>query len=63
MSEFYTKLQEAVSEEQEDHDKYLKLAAEANTEKEKKILLDIANEESIHKQFLIQILKEASGIN
>ena len=62
MNEFFTKLQSSVQEEQEDHDKYVKLANEAPTEKIKKILTDIAHEEEIHKQFIIEILKEASGI-
>lgn len=56
------KPRQAVAEEQSDYDKYLKPAVgppPPHQKKEKKILLDITHEKSIHKQFLAQILKEA----
>ena len=57
---FEMKLRESINEEQGDHEKYLQLSKEAPTEKARKILHDIANEEMIHKKFLIELLNEIS---
>ena len=57
---FKMKLQDSINEEQSDCDKYLQLAQEAPTEKERKILLDIAKEEMTHKKFLIELLSDMS---
>lgn len=61
MSQFIQQIESAIQEEQADHDKYLILADMAPNEKAKKIILDIANEESIHKKFLMEILEECSN--
>lgn len=52
------KLQHCVEEEQHDYEKYIQLAEEATTNKEKIILFDIAKEEMRHKQFLMELLND-----
>lgn len=58
MDKFYELLQEYVAEENKDGNKYVKLAEMAPTEKARKILLDISQEEKIHKKFLTELLQD-----
>ena len=55
---FYDHIREYIEEEGNDNMKYLELAKFAPNEKAKKILTDIAHEESIHRKFLQEILSE-----
>lgn len=58
LNDLKTKLQHCVEEEQHDYEKYMQLAQEATTDKEKIILFDIAKEEMKHKKFLIELLND-----
>ena len=60
MSDFYRNIAASIQEEQDDDNKYLILAAEAPTEKARKILTDIAAEEARHREFLKEILSDGN---
>lgn len=60
MSDFYKNIAASIQEEQDDDNKYLILAAEAPTEKARKILTDIAAEEVRHREFLKEILSDGN---
>lgn len=55
---FSDKLLDAVNEEEHDYKKYIELSNEAETNKQKIILLDIAKEELRHKKFLQELLND-----
>lgn len=60
MSDFYRNIAACVQEEQDGNSKYLILAAEAPTEKARKILTDMAAEEARHREFLKEILSDGN---
>ena len=53
---FYDEIRQHIAEENNDNQKYRQLAEVAPTEKAKKILMDISNEEKRHKEYLQEIL-------
>lgn len=53
---FYDEIRQHIAEENNDNQKYRQLAEVAPTEKAKKILMDISNEEKRHKEYLQDIL-------
>ena len=55
---FYAAIEKDVADEAKDNNKYLELAKMAHTDKERKILLDIAAEEKQHHKYLSEILKD-----
>ena len=59
--EFYEKIKAAIHDEAEDNEKYAKMAEIAPTEKAKKILTDISQEEERHKEFLQEILADSKS--
>ena len=56
--DFYEQIRASISEETGDHDKYVKLAEIAPSDKARRILLDISREEHRHKEFLQEILAD-----
>ena len=58
MSVFYDLIEKDIKDEAKDHNKYLELAKIAPTEKARKILTDIAYEESLHHKYLKEILSD-----
>lgn len=58
MSVFYDMIEKDIRDESKDHNKYLELAKIAPTEKARKILTDIAYEESMHHKYLQEILND-----
>lgn len=58
MSVFYDLIEKDIKDEAKDNNKYLELAKIAPTEKARKILTDIAYEESLHHKYLKEILSD-----
>lgn len=58
MSMFYDLIEQDIKDESRDNNKYLELAKIAPTEKARKILTDIAHEESMHHKYLQEILND-----
>lgn len=58
MNDFYDLIKQDIADEARDHNKYMELASKAPTEKARKILTDIAREESIHHKYLKEILND-----
>lgn len=58
---FYNDIAQSIAEESQDNNKYTQLAMSAPTEKARKILLDIAQEEQRHKEYLNEILSESKS--
>lgn len=63
MTDFYKNISSCIEEEQDGNNKYMMLAAQAPTEKAKKILTDMAKEEERHKEFLIEIMSDMEPAN
>ena len=58
MDEFISAIKEAVEEENNDKEKYTKLAAIAPCDKARRILTDISAEEQRHHDYLLEILHD-----
>lgn len=56
--DFYGELRKRVNAEEHDKDEYLELAKIAPTEKARKILKDISQEEKMHRRYLKELLED-----
>ena len=63
MNDFYKAIEDDIAEEANDNIKYLELAKIAPTEKARKILTDIAHEETTHHNYLKEILADRVSSN
>ena len=59
--DFYEEIKKHVADEASDDNTYLKLAEIAPTEKARKILTDIAHDESMHHKYLKEILSDCDN--